>query len=97
MDRNRDVKLFLVIVMSTVVLLLAIMLIIPQYETENEKKYRLQSTDGVIAMYFGDDIVSEYGDIILDNLPFGDREALERGIEFDSKEDAERAVEDFDG
>lgn len=97
MEKNKDIRLLMIIIMASVTLIFIIMLIIPRFEKEDTKKYRLQSADGIIGIYLGDEMVAQYEEIVTDNLPFGDRAALERGIEFDSIEDAERALEDFDG
>ena len=97
MEKSKDLKLLLGIIMASVVLILIIMLIIPIFEKEETKKYRLQSAEGIVSIYLGDELVEQYDDIIFENLPFADKVSLQNGIEFDSLEDAERALEDFDG
>lgn len=97
MEKNKDIKLLLMIIMATVVFIFVIMLIIPKFEKDKTNVYRLKSSEGIIGLYFGEEIVEEYDNVVLDNLPLGDRVSLERGIEFYSIEDAKRALEDFDG
>ena len=50
-----------------------------------------------VARYNGKEIEAVYGDIVLDNLPPEDIKILENGIAFPTREEAEKAVEDYDG
>lgn len=97
MEKNKDIKLLLIIIMASVTILFAIMLIIPRFKGKETLKYRLQSSDGIIAIYFGDELIEKYDEIILSNLPFSDRTSLEHGLEFNTLEEAQKALEDFDG
>lgn len=59
--------------------------------------YRLVDENGVVKLYNDNKVVSVYDGIISENLPTRDRIALKKGLEFDSLEKAERAIEDYDG
>ncbi|MGN0492448.1 MAG: hypothetical protein ACI4F7_02280 [Acutalibacteraceae bacterium] len=57
----------------------------------------LKAYGNSIALYNGEELAEVYGDIVLDNLPPEDVKILENGIAFPTREEAERAVEDYDG
>ena len=55
------------------------------------------SDSSPLMAYNGKEIAAVYGDIVLDNLPPEDIKILENGIAFPTREEAEKAVEDYDG
>ncbi|MBQ7726199.1 MAG: hypothetical protein IJT66_03550 [Clostridia bacterium] len=57
----------------------------------------LRSYGNGVALYNGENIAAVYGNIVLDDLPAEDADLLKKGIAFPSREEAERAVEDYDG
>ncbi len=57
----------------------------------------LKAYGNSVALYNGDEVAAVYGDIVLDNLPPEDIKILENGIAFPTREEAEQAVEDYDG
>ena len=57
----------------------------------------LKSYGNSVALYNGEELAAVYGDIVLDNLPPEDIKILENGIAFPTREEAEQAVEDYDG
>ena len=57
----------------------------------------LKSYGNSVALYNGEELTAVYGDIVLDNLPPEDIKILENGIAFPTREEAEQAVEDYDG
>ena len=57
----------------------------------------LKAYGNSVALYNGDKIATVYGDIVLDNLPADDIKILESGIAFPTREEAEQAIEDYDG
>ncbi len=50
-----------------------------------------------IAVFQGDERIEVFYDVIYDSLPEYDRNALKRGITFDSMSQVYSAIEDFDG
>ena len=59
--------------------------------------YTLIDENGTVKLYSEKEIISVYEEIVTSNLPTNDRIALRNGIEFDSLEKAQKAVEDYDG
>ena len=57
----------------------------------------LKAYGNSVALYNGKEISAFYGDIVLDNLPPEDVKILENGIAFPTREEAEKAIEDYDG
>lgn len=57
----------------------------------------LHSYGNNVALYNGDKIIEVYGAISLDTLPEADKKLLENGIAFNSREEAQSAIEDYDG
>ena len=60
-------------------------------------RWVLKAYGNSVALYNGKEIAAVYGDIVLDNLPPEDIKILENGIAFPTREEAEKAVEDYDG
>lgn len=57
----------------------------------------LKTYGNSVALFYGEELESVYGDIVLDNLPPDDIKILESGIAFPTREEAEQAIEDYDG
>ena len=57
----------------------------------------LKAYGNSVALYNGKELAAVYGDIMLDDLPPEDIKILENGIAFPTREEAEQAVEDYDG
>ena len=66
-------------------------------QTGVDKLYRLTLLNGKVALYRGSEYIASYDGVSPENLPSDDRTALENGILFETREQAERAVEDYDG
>ena len=62
-----------------------------------DEPYTLKSYKNTVALYKGDEILEVYNGIVLNNLPISDRDALNKGIEFENRTDAELSVENYDG
>lgn len=60
-------------------------------------KWVLHSYGNNVALYNGEKIIEVYGTIMLDTLPEADRNQLNNGIAFLTREEAMSAIEDFDG
>ena len=58
--------------------------------------YTLKSYRNCLALYENEEILEIYNDVVLYNLPPTDREVLSKGITFNSKEEAQIALQDFD-
>ncbi|MGI6280047.1 MAG: hypothetical protein ACOYJS_05755, partial [Acutalibacteraceae bacterium] len=64
---------------------------------KESKPWVLHSYGNNIALFNGDEIVEVYGSITVDMLPAEDKRLLDNGIAFITKEEALRALEDYDG
>ena len=96
--KSKNTKLLILIISVALIVLLWISLISTNHKKNPAQEiYRLQCKNDTVMLYLGDDIIAVYDNIITDNLPVSDRQALQSGIEFKSLEDAQRAIEDYDG
>lgn len=95
--KQRNIIITVLIVSAAAV----IVLITAGFAAKN-REYRpsswvLKAYGNSVALYNGEEIAAVYGDIVLDNLPPEDVKILENGIAFPTKEEAEKAIEDYDG
>lgn len=58
--------------------------------------YTLKSYRNCLALYENEEILEIYNDVVFYNLPPNDREVLSKGITFNSIEEAQIAIQDFD-
>lgn len=58
--------------------------------------YMLKAYKNTVALYDNDSIVEIYDDIVLNSLPKTDIYNFSKGIQFESRENAELYLEDFD-
>lgn len=63
---------------------------------ENEP-FTLKAYNNTVALYKGEEILEVYDGIVLNNLPVTDRDALNKGINFENRTEAETSVENYDG
>lgn len=98
-----DIKILrrsLAVIMAAVALLLFCMLAAGEISKEKntaDELYRLTVLNGEVVLYRGNELIDTYEGVYPENLPADDRRALENGILFETKGQAERAVEDYDG
>ncbi len=97
---KRNQRSFLII--SIVVTLAMVIILTVAGFAARDKSYTpsswvLRSYGGNVALYNGEELYSVYGDIMLSNLPPEDIDILENGIAFPTKQEAEAAIEDYDG
>ena len=101
MDRKRERTLIVFIILCTVALISAILitgfLLRRSAAGKEETAWVLRSYGNGVALYKGNELTAVYGDIVLDDLPPEDVALLKAGISFSTKEEAERAAEDYDG
>ena len=64
---------------------------------EHPKTWVLHSYGNNVALYNGENIIEVYGSINLNNLTEEDKRLLDNGIVFSTKEEAQSAIEDYDG
>ncbi len=91
------------IIITAIVLTIAavIILITAGFAAKNRdyepSSWVLKAYGNSVALYNDKDLAAVYGDIVLDDLPPEDIKILESGIAFPTREEAEQAIEDYDG
>ena len=97
---KKNQKLLLIIILiislSVSVILVAIGFAVKN-KVDNPDLWVLHSYGNNVALYNGEDIIEVYGTISLDTLPESDKRLLDNGIIFHSREEAQSAIEDYDG
>ena len=78
-------------------ILIATLVSLLRINTEQNAKWVLHSYGNNIALYNNDEIVEVYGSVAIDTLPIEDRNRLNNGIVFRTREEALTAIEDYDG
>ena len=86
-----------VIIFIFMFFLLVLNLCDKKVESNKEQIYMLKNIDGLVTLYEGEKVIAKYDDIVVGNLPVGDRTALTQGIEFETFQEAQSALEDYDG
>ena len=64
---------------------------------EADKDCYLGLYENNVALYLEGRVYEVYPDIIVDNLPKQDIDQLKKGIAFSTAEEAQNAIEDYDG
>ncbi len=86
-----------VLIISLIGLVYALFSILNKPQPREATRWVLHSYGNNIALYNGDEIIEVYGSVALDTLPFEDRQRLNNGIVFNTREEALTAIEDYDG
>ncbi len=87
-------KIIFPIAICAAVLIITVTLENSEKAIEND--YVLKSYKNTVALYNGENIVTVYGNIVLNTLPEKDIIAFNRGIKISSPENAEILLEDYD-
>ena len=88
--------IILIISLSVSAILIAVGFAIKNKQ-DNPDLWVLHSYGNNVALYNGENIIEVYGTIALDTLPESDKRLLDNGIVFQSREEAQSAIEDYDG
>ncbi len=94
---KRAILIAVVTLTVALVILLVSMGLMKNRKQPNTSGWVLRVADGNVALYNNGTVEKVYDEIVLDNLPPDDISMLESGISFSTKEEAERAIEDYDG
>ena len=94
--KNSILIIILIISLSISAILLAIGFALKNKQ-ENPDLWVLHSYGNNVALYNGEEIIEVYGSIALDTLPESDKRLLDNGIFFLTREEAQSAIEDYDG
>lgn len=99
MDSKKTKKLMIISVVITAAIV--IILTAAGFAASNidyrPSSWVIRSYKNNVALYHGDELNAVYGKIKIDELPPEDIRLLETGISFPTKEEAEKALEDYDG
>lgn len=99
MDKVRQRNIIITVIVLTAA---AVIILITAGFAARNRDYKpsswvLKAHGNSVALYNGDSLDTVYGGIVLENLPEEDKKILESGIAFPTREEAERAIEDYDG
>lgn len=84
------------IVLAAAIIAATAIYVLHERKSESDK-WVLQVYGNAVALYNNNELNEVFSDIVLDTLPPEDVRQLENGISFLTKEEAIRAIEDFDG
>ncbi len=98
---NKKTRIALIAILVSLFIALGIMIttLVSLFKRDEQPQTRwvLHSYGNNIALYNNDEIIEVYGSVTLDTLPLKDRERLQNGIIFKTREEALSAIEDYDG
>lgn len=99
MDKTKQRNIIITVIVLTAA---AVIILLTAGFAARDRDYEpsswvLKSYGNSVALYNGEELTAVYGDIVLDNLPPEDIKILENGIAFPTREEAEQAIEDYDG
>ena len=103
MDKKQERVAILLTVFSTLAIMAGILLMgrafreASRRNSADETVWVLRSYGNGVALYRDKELSAVYGDVVLDDLPPEDVALLESGISFSTREEAEQAMEDYDG
>lgn len=97
MEKIKQKKLSLVFMIITVEVVAIIVALGIVAQSQNNNDWVLKSYNNTVALYNNDKITEIFEEIVLDTLPDADIRQLENGIVFTTRDEAIRAIEDFDG
>ena len=89
--------LAILLVILTAVAVVLLILTGLRFERMEQQPYTLKAYNNTVALYKGEEILEVYDGIVLNTLPITDRNALSKGIDFQSRSEAELSVENYDG
>ena len=95
--KQRNIVITVIVLTAAAVIILMTAGFAAKNQDYDPSSWVLKAYGNSVALYNGDKIATVYGDIVLDNLPADDIKILESGIAFPTREEAEQAIEDYDG
>lgn len=99
MDKTKQRNIIISVIILTAAAV--IILITAGFAAKNQdyepSSWVLKAYGNSVALYNEDKVETVYGDIVLDNLSPDDIRIIESGIAFPTREEAEQAIEDYDG
>lgn len=95
--KQRNITIIAIILTAAAVIILLTAGFAAKNRNYEPSSWILKAYGNGVALYNGKELDTVYGGIALDELPPDDVKILESGIAFPTREEAEQAVEDYDG
>lgn len=95
--KQRNIIITAIVLTAAAVIILVTAGIAAGNKDYEPSSWVLKVYGNTVALYNGDELETVYGDIVLDSLPPDDIKILENGLAFPTREEAEKAIEDYDG
>lgn len=95
--KQRNIIIIAIILTAAAVIILLTAGFAAKNRNYEPSSWILKAYGNSVALYNGNELDTVYGGIVLDELPPDDVKILESGIAFPTREEAEQAVEDYDG
>ncbi len=98
MFKNQKNILIIAVVLTAAAVIILTVAGFAASDTEYEPSgWVLKAYGNSVALYNNGKIQTVYGEIVLDDLPEDDIKMLQSGIAFPTRDEAQRALEDYDG
>lgn len=98
MFKNQKNILIIAVVLTAAAVIILTVAGFAASDTEYEPSgWVLKAYGNSVALYNNGKIQTVYGEIVLDDLPEDDKKMLQSGIAFPTRDEAQRALEDYDG
>lgn len=98
MFKNQKNILVIAVVLTAAAVIILTVAGFAASDTEYEPSgWVLKAYGNSVALYNNGKIQTVYGEIVLDDLPEDDIKMLQSGIAFPTRDEAQRALEDYDG
>lgn len=86
-----------ILILTVAVTLIICVFFILSDKKEDTLSYKLGSYKNTVALYENDQPIEIYDSIVLTSLPETDRRKFDKGIVINSKAEATKIIEDYDG
>ena len=99
MEKIKEIRAIVLIVAITISIVAVILTcgFVAKSQNNESEEWVIRSYGKNVALYKGEEVIEVYGAISLDNLPNSDKKLLDNGIVFQTRNEALRALEDYDG
>lgn len=95
--KQRNIIISVIVLTAAAVIILITAGFAAKNQDYEQSSWVLKAYGNSVALYNEDKVETVYGDIVLDNLSPDDIRIIESGIAFPTREEAEQAIEDYDG
>lgn len=95
--KKRNIAIVAIVITLAVIVIATAVVFASGQEKDSPHGCVLSTYENSVALYIDGELEEVYSEIVLDTLPPQDIKQLEYGIAFDTVEEAQRAIEDYDG